>query len=84
MADLKQAGLWINGEEVPAANGEYFQVIDPGNGKVIGRAARGRSEDVDRAVSAARTALHSKAWQGLNPYERGYLMLAWAQKIKRK
>jgi aldehyde dehydrogenase (NAD+) len=40
------------------------------------------SEDVDRAVSAARSALHSKEWQGTNPYERGYLMLAWAQKIK--
>lgn len=81
-AELVQVGLWIDGQERSASSGEYFPVIDPGNGNVIGQAARGTSEDVDRAVSAARAALYSKEWQGINPFERGYLMLAWAQKIK--
>lgn len=82
MADLVRVGSWIDGREMPASSGESFAVIDPGKGEVMGLAARGTAEDVDRAVAAARRALHAKEWQGINAYERGYAMLAWAQKIK--
>ncbi|MGB8253579.1 MAG: aldehyde dehydrogenase family protein, partial [Anaerolineaceae bacterium] len=73
--------LWIDGREVEAVEGEYFAVIDPGNGEEIGFAARGRSADIDRAVTAAEKAFQSHAWQGLKPHERGRLMLKLADRI---
>ena len=73
--------LWIDGREEEAKEGEYFPVIDPSSDKEIGFAARGKSDDIGRAVTAARKAFHSQAWQGLKPYERGRVMLKLAQRI---
>ena len=48
---------FINGQQVPAANGETLPVIDPSTGEVFDQLARGTAPDVDRAVAAARAAL---------------------------
>lgn len=76
------ADLWINGREVPASSGDTFSVVDPGVGEVIGSVARGRQEDVDRAVKAARDAFSSSSWRSLDPYHRGHLLWKWARKIE--
>lgn len=79
---LKQKiGLWINGKEVEPASGNYFPVIDPGDGKVLAEAGRGEQADIDRAVEAAKQAFYAEAWHDLKPYERGRLMLKLAEKI---
>ena len=43
----------INGELVPAAGGETYDVFDPSTGQVYASAPLSREEDVDRAFSAA-------------------------------
>ena len=58
----------INGELVPAAGGETYDVIDPSTGQVYASAPLSREEDVDRAFSAAATAFES--WRDTTPYER--------------
>jgi len=77
----KKAGLWIDGNEVEPVSGNYFPVIDPGNGKVLTEAGRGEQEDIDRAVEAASKSLHAEAWRDLKPYERGRLMIKLAEKV---
>ena len=58
----------INGELVPAASGDAYDVIDPSTGQVYTSAPLSGSEDVDRAMSAASTAFES--WRNSTPYER--------------
>ncbi len=48
--------LLIGGKWVPPSSGEEIDALNPADGKVIGRLARGNAADVDRAVAAARAA----------------------------
>jgi len=48
--------LFINGEWVPAASGGTFEVINPANGKPMGKAAKGERADAQRALEAAERA----------------------------
>jgi acyl-CoA reductase-like NAD-dependent aldehyde dehydrogenase len=54
MAEQK---LYIGGKWVDAVSGKTFSAINPANEEVIGQAALGGPEDVDRAVKAANDAL---------------------------
>ncbi|SHN40146.1 aldehyde dehydrogenase family protein [Cryptosporangium aurantiacum] len=57
--------LLIDGELVDAARGERFTVIDPTTEEELGQVARAGTEDVDRAVTAARAAFADRRWSGL-------------------
>jgi len=66
--------LLIGGRWVSASSGEEIDAINPANGQVIGRLARGNSVDIDRAVSAARQAFEG-TWSQWKPVERQNLLL---------
>jgi acyl-CoA reductase-like NAD-dependent aldehyde dehydrogenase len=63
-------GHVIEGEVVPAASGETMPIIDPATGAEIGHAAKGGTEDVDRAVASARRAFEDGRWRDLPPAEK--------------
>lgn len=65
---------FIGGARVAPADGEYFPSTNPATLEVLYEAACGRSEDVDRAVAAARSAFESTAWSRLTPTRRGHLL----------
>ncbi|MFZ0218422.1 MAG: aldehyde dehydrogenase family protein [Candidatus Dormiibacterota bacterium] len=68
-------GLLIGGQWVDAASGETFPTLDPATEQVLAQVARGRQEDVDRAVAAARRAFaDGSPWRRLSPSERGRLI----------
>ena len=48
--------ILIGGQWQPATSGEMLSMVDPSEGREFARIARGRAEDVDRAVAAARRA----------------------------
>src|SRR5260370_24326429 len=52
--------MLIGGQWVEAASGKAFETIDPSTGQVLARVAEGDSEDINRAVTAARTTFHSR------------------------
>jgi acyl-CoA reductase-like NAD-dependent aldehyde dehydrogenase len=60
--------LFINGADVPAAEGTRSEVRSPASGEVVGSVARGAAADADRAVAAAAEAFTS--WSALTAYER--------------
>ena len=66
--------LWIGGQWVAAASGEEFDAINPADGSLLARLARGSAADVDRAVAAARTAFEGP-WSRWTPNERQKLLL---------
>jgi phenylacetaldehyde dehydrogenase len=64
----------IAGQWVPAASGDTFDVFNPADGSIIARVAAGDREDINRAVSAARSAFTASAWRTMTPSERGKLI----------
>lgn len=76
--------LFINGEFVPAQSGEMFESINPANGEVVARFARGKAEDINKAVAAARKAFDEGPWPRLSGEERGKYLLALSEKISEK
>jgi acyl-CoA reductase-like NAD-dependent aldehyde dehydrogenase len=62
--------MLIDGERVPAADGQTFEVVSPVNGAVIAHAQKGGPEDVDRAVAAAQRAFDGE-WHGWSQTRRG-------------
>jgi betaine-aldehyde dehydrogenase len=71
---------FINGEFVPAADGATDAVINPATGEEYARVASSRSEDVDRAVAAARAAFQT--WGKVSPAERSLALLKLADAIE--
>jgi phenylacetaldehyde dehydrogenase len=63
--------MLIGADWVEAADGRTFDVYDPSTGDVLGKVARGGSEDVDRAVKTARAAFDSGPWSTMTASERG-------------
>jgi phenylacetaldehyde dehydrogenase len=70
----KPRKMLIDGMWVEAASGKTFDTYDPATGKVLARIAEGDSEDVDRAVKAARRAFESGPWPNISPSERARLL----------
>ena len=65
---------FINNQRINASSGESIAVLDPSDGQVFAHLARGNSEDIRRAVAAARSAADGGAWSRLAPLERGRLL----------
>src|SRR4051812_13689001 len=76
---LETALMVIDGEDVTAAGGDWFETRDPASGRVLARVARGGAEDVDTAVRAAGAA--QLQWGALAARERGLVLLALADAI---
>ena len=64
----------IGGELVAAIGDRVFAVHNPATMTIIGEAAAGGAEDVDRAVASAKGA--QKAWAGRSARDRGKLVAA--------
>lgn len=60
--ETRTYGLWVNGEETPAAEGATFDVHNPATGETIATVAKAGTADVDIAVDAAQAALRGKAY----------------------
>ena len=65
--------MWIANEQVEAASGQTFDTFNPSTGELLAKVASGGTEDVDRAVKAARTALEGP-WSQLPGGERTKLL----------
>jgi acyl-CoA reductase-like NAD-dependent aldehyde dehydrogenase len=70
---------FIDGSFVAAADGRTFPAVSSRDGEVLAQVARGDSEDVDRAVRAARAAFERGDWALADPAHRGRVLVALAQ-----
>ncbi|QMV15351.1 aldehyde dehydrogenase family protein [Vibrio spartinae] len=77
----EQKRLFIGGEWVEPATGEYFNVEDPATTHNIASVAKATAADVDHAVQAARQALEGE-WHRVSPAQRTKLMLRLADLIE--
>ena len=77
------ARMVIGGEQVDAADGQTFEVVNPATGKVIATVPLGGREDVDRAVAAAQKAFEDrKGWASWAAGKRGRTLSKFAALVK--
>ena len=74
--------MYINGEYVDAHSKKTFEAINPANQEVLGVVPEGDSEDVNRAVGAARRCFDSGEWPGKTHQERGRVLLKLAEVVR--
>jgi phenylacetaldehyde dehydrogenase len=66
--------LFINGQWVDAASGKTFETPNPATGETLAHVAEGGTEDIDRAVRAARRAFEEGPWGRMTASERGRII----------
>ncbi|HYM83126.1 MAG TPA: aldehyde dehydrogenase family protein [Candidatus Dormibacteraeota bacterium] len=73
----------IGGEQVDAADGRTFDVVNPADGKVIATAPLGGPEDVDRAVRSALDAFDDpRGWSSWSASKRGRALQKYSNVVK--
>ncbi|MFI9763032.1 aldehyde dehydrogenase family protein [Streptomyces sp. NPDC051963] len=75
-------GLFIDGEFTEAAEGKVFKTVSPSTEEVLSEIAQAGSEDVDRAVKAARKAFEK--WSALPGSERAKYLFRIARIIQER
>ncbi|MEO5324981.1 aldehyde dehydrogenase family protein [Mesorhizobium sp. CC13] len=80
--DGRHRRMFIGGRWVDAASGRTFETRNPATGEVIATVPRAQREDIDRAVSAARTAFEGP-WSRFKPHERQKLLIRIAELFER-
>jgi aldehyde dehydrogenase len=71
---------FIGGKWVAPVKGQYFDVINPANGKPYTKAARSSAEDVELALDAAHAA--ADKWGETSPADRSNVLLKIADRIE--
>jgi acyl-CoA reductase-like NAD-dependent aldehyde dehydrogenase len=74
---------FIGGRSVDAASGKTFPTENPANGKRLAQIAECGTEDVERAVRAARASFEKGAWSRRPPAERKHVLLHFAELVER-
>jgi 4-(gamma-glutamylamino)butanal dehydrogenase len=75
---------FVDGRPVAALSGETFDSVNPATGERLAAVARGKAEDVDRAVGAARRAFERGRWADAAPAERKRVLLRLADLIRER
>lgn len=75
--------LFINGKFVNPISKKYFYSINPANEKKLAKIALAGKSDVNKAVSAARSA-YDNIWNKMDPKERGKYIYRIARLIQEK
>ena len=71
---MQKHKMYIGGEWVEAAGGEWFESLNPYTGKPWALVPRGGAEDVDLAVEVAHRAFTGGDWPALTATQRGALL----------
>lgn len=79
----KQYELFIDGKWVKPIKGQYFPTYSPSSEALLAQVAEATTEDVDKAVSAARKA-YNNVWSKLPAKERGKYLYRIARIIQER
>jgi acyl-CoA reductase-like NAD-dependent aldehyde dehydrogenase len=73
---------FIDGRFVPAASGRTYDDVTGRDGSVITQVAQGDTEDIDRAVAAARASFEDRRWADMSPAKRKIILLKLAEAMR--
>jgi 1-pyrroline dehydrogenase len=75
---LKRREMYVGGKWGPGSGHDYQQIVNPATGKVIAEVPKGTEEDINVAVTAARSAFDD-VWYDTTPRERSERLLKLAE-----
>ncbi len=75
-------GQFIDGKWHKSSTGETYEVINPANEEIIGKASKASPEDVDKALLSAQKGLD--VWKKTSPWQRSYILRRIADKMREK
>ncbi|BFM15730.1 aldehyde dehydrogenase [Maricurvus nonylphenolicus] len=73
-------GHFIDGAFVPSESGETLDSINPSNGSIAAKIAKGTAADVATAVASAKAA--SSEWANMRPLDRGRILIDMGRKLR--
>jgi aldehyde dehydrogenase (NAD+) len=79
---MKSYELYIDGCWTKSCSNNFFQTENPYTGEVWAKISRGNSDDIDKAVRAARSAFEG-IWSEVKATERGKLLTNLASLVER-
>ena len=79
---MKSYELYIDGCWTKSCSNNFFQTENPYTGEVWAKISRGNSDDIDKAVRAARSAFEG-VWSEVKATERGKLLTKLASLVER-
>ena len=74
--------LFIDGRFVDAAKGGRFTTVNPATSEVLAEMSAGTTEDIDRAVAAAKRAFKSGVWSRMAPRQRMEILYRFATLVE--
>jgi betaine-aldehyde dehydrogenase len=80
--EVRTYQMYINGEWVESKSSKTFPVYDPATEEVFAQVPDANSEDVNRAVAAAKAAFEDGPWASTTAQERGRVLFRLAEKIR--
>ncbi|CAE6904976.1 aldehyde dehydrogenase [Vibrio sp. B1FLJ16] len=72
---------YIDGRYCDAVSGQTYETVNPATGQVIAQVSACGSEDVDKAVAAARRAFDEGTWNALHPAERKEILKKFGELV---
>jgi len=83
-SETRRELLLIGGERMPSADGRSFETYEPATGAVLAEVALAGTEDVERAVRAARVAFDEGPWPRWSASRRGRVLLRLSALIRER
>jgi acyl-CoA reductase-like NAD-dependent aldehyde dehydrogenase len=83
-ADTDRLTFYVDGQWTTPNSTDVHRVLEAATGELIGTAALGNEQDIDRAVKAARKALDHGPWGRTTPTERATAMRRFAAALTKR
>jgi betaine-aldehyde dehydrogenase len=80
--EVRTYQMYVNGEWIDSKSNKTFPVHDPSTEEVIAQVPDANSDDVNRAVAAAKAAFETGPWATTTAQERGRVLFRLAEKIR--
>jgi acyl-CoA reductase-like NAD-dependent aldehyde dehydrogenase len=77
----KSYQLYIDGKWVDASSDEELATVNPAIEEITGHVPQASTDDVERAVDAARRAFDEGPWPRMSPRERSDALLRFTQTV---
>ena len=75
-------GQFINGQWLKSSSGETYEVFNPANEELLGKASKANKEDIEKALQSAQKGF--EIWKNTSPWERSKIIRKISELIRKK
>ena len=75
-------GQFIDGKWIKSSSNETYDVLNPANEEIIGKASKANKKDIELALKSAEKGL--EIWKNTSPWERAKIIRKISELIRKK